>query len=142
VYNLVIIYEDMAAGKRAKHFCENLMRDLDEASLGIKDLWSFKVLDIPHVRRTAAEASAIADVVILALNGHAELPDGIKAWMEQWSKQEADRKPILLALFGASDDTQEAVVATRAFLGAIAETAGLTFLHTRRQAAMEDPLAA
>jgi hypothetical protein len=139
---VVIIYENTVTGKRANHFCENLMRELDGTTLGIKDLWSFKVLDIPHVRRAAVEAAAMADVVILALEGHAELPDGIKTWMEQWAGPEAartvDQSPILIALFGTSDDKHKAVASTRAFLGALAETAGLAFLHTQGQALAKD----
>jgi hypothetical protein len=146
VYNLVIIYENATTGKRANHFCEQLIQELGEATLGIKDLWSFRVLDIPHVRRSAAEAAAMADVVILALDGHDDLPDGIKTWVEQWGGQVAARpvaqSPILIALFGAADDKQKSVGSMRTFLGAIAETAGLTFLHTLRQPTVEDQRAA
>jgi len=141
---MVIICEDMATGERANHFCENLMHDLRETTVGIKDLWNFKVLDIPHVRYVAAEAATLADVVILALDGHAKLPDSIKTWIEQWGEQMAartvDQSPILVALFNTSDDKQGAVASTRAFLGAIAEASGLTFLHTLRQPAVADLL--
>jgi hypothetical protein len=139
---MVIIYENAATGKRANHFCEQLIQELDGATLGIKDLWSFKVLDIPHVRRAAAEAASMANVVIVALDGHAELPDGIKDWMEKWAGGVVGRSPILIGLFGAGDDKQEAVASTRAFLGTLAERARLTFLHTLRQAPGEDRLPA
>jgi hypothetical protein len=142
VYKLVLIYEDMLAGKHANHFCENLLQELGDTTLGVKDLWSFKVLDIPHVRHAAAEAAVVADAVILALEGHAELPDGIKTWMEEWGGRVAarvvDQNPILIALFGASDGSQQAVASTRGYLGEIAETAGLTFLHALRPATVED----
>jgi len=139
---MVIIYENAATGKRANHFCEQLIQELDGAALGIKDLWSFKVLDIPHVRRAAAEAASMANVVILALDGHTELPDGIKDWMEKWAGRLVGHSPILIALFGAADVKQEAVASTRAFLGTLAERAGLTFLHTLSQAAAADRLPA
>jgi hypothetical protein len=142
VYSLVIVYEDIATGKRANHFCDNLMQELGESALLAKDLWSFKVLDIPQVRRVAAEVAAAADVVILALDGHAELPDGVKAWLEEWVGRPAGRKPILIGLFSAGDDGQGTAASTRAFFSAAAETAGLTFLHTREHALAEDRSAA
>jgi hypothetical protein len=138
VCNAVIIYEDMVTGKQANHFCENLMRELGGTTQWTKDLWNFKVLDIPHVRCAAEEMAAVADVVILALHGRAALPDGIKAWMEKWARRVLDRKPILIALFNTSDDERGIAASTRAFLGTMAETAGLPFLHTRGQALVED----
>jgi hypothetical protein len=142
VCSAVIIYEDIETGKHANHFCENLMHDLDGTALWTKNLWSFKVLDIPHVRCAAAEMAAMADVVILALHGRAALPDDIQAWMEKWAGRVVGRNPILIALFNTSDDGQETVASTRVLLGTMAETAGLTFLHTLGPALVEDRTAA
>jgi hypothetical protein len=146
VYKLVIIYDNMESGKHANHFCDTLLQELGDTTLGTKDLWSFRVLDVPHARHTAAEAAATADAVILALEGDTELPDGLKAWMEEWTgrvaSRVADQNPVLIALFGACDGRQHAVASTRAYLGAIAESARLTFLHTMRQACVEDQRAA
>jgi len=142
VYSLVVIYEGVDSGKRANYFCESLMREIGEATLFTKDLWSFKVLDIPQVRHTAAEVAAVADVVVLALDGNTKLPDGVKAWMEEWVKRVGDENPILIALFNPSDVGQETGASTRAFFSAVAETAGLTFLHMPGQTITEDGLSA
>ena len=142
IYSLVVIYESVESGKRANYFCESLMREMGDSTLFARDLWSFKVLDIPQVRSVAAEVAAVADVVILALDGNAQLPDGVKAWMEEWVSHVGDENPMLIALFGPSDDGQETEASTRAFFRAVAETAGLTFLHMPGQTIAEDGLAA
>ncbi len=86
-------------------------------------------LDLLDVRRAAIEAAAIADVVILSVDGSSELPDEIKAWLEEWAGRLFDRSPILIALFSGAYKKHQAAL-TQDFLGAIAEACGLTFLHT------------
>ena len=130
VYSMVTIFEDPLTGIRAKNFGENLMRELGDSKLWTSDRWKMKMLDFADVRRAATEAAAIADVVILALDGHAELPDSTKAWMEQWGARLFDASPILIALFSVTDERRGAVHSTMNFLGTFAETCGLTLLHT------------
>jgi len=46
-FNVAIIYEDGAAGKRAKHFYDRVIRELvDECDFSL-ELWSFQVLAVP-----------------------------------------------------------------------------------------------
>jgi hypothetical protein len=45
-FNVVIIYEDRAAGRRAKHFYDNLIHDLEDECDFCLDLWNFQVLAI------------------------------------------------------------------------------------------------
>jgi hypothetical protein len=142
VYSMVVLYQNPMTGIRAKHFSENLMRELGDTMLWTTDIWDFKLLDLADVRRAATEAAAIADVVILALDGHVELPDGVKAWMEEWGGRLVDGGPILIALFSAFDAKQKAMASTRAFLATIAETCGLTFLHTLGESVVEYRLVA
>jgi hypothetical protein len=130
VYSMVTIYENPMTGIRAKHFGENLMRELGDTKLWTSDMWKMKMLEVADVRRAATEAAAVADVVILALDGHAELPDSTKAWMEQWGARLFDASPILIALFSVSDGRRGVVHSTMGFLGTFAETCGLTLLHT------------
>jgi hypothetical protein len=137
VYSMVIIYETKVTEIRANRFSENLMRELGEAMLWTTDLWELKMLDVPDVRRAATEAAAVADVVILALDGHAELPDSSKAWMEGWGGRLFDGSPILIALFSVTDNKRRALASTMAFLGTFAETCGLTLLHTLGESVVE-----
>lgn len=127
---MVIVYENAVTGIRANHFSQNLKQELGETILWTIDLWEIKMLDIPDIRRAATEAAAVADVVILALDGRMELLDGFKAWIEEWGGRLCDKSPILIALFNVSHNKHSAVASTRAFLGTIAETCGLTFLYT------------
>ena len=64
-FNVTIIYEDGAAGKRAKHFYDRVIRELvDECDFSL-ELWNFQVLAIPEIGNSAAKAAAQADFVIL-----------------------------------------------------------------------------
>jgi len=137
VYSMVAVYQNPMTGIRAKQFSENLVRELGDTKLWTRDIWDFKLLDTPYIRRAATEAAAVADVVILALDGHVELPDGVKAWIEEWGGRLGAGGPILIALFSAADNKQKAMASTRAFLGMIAETCGLTFLHTLGESVVE-----
>jgi hypothetical protein len=137
VFSMVVVYQNPTTRIRANNFGDNLTRELGETSLWTRDIWDLTALDIPDVRRAATEAAAVADVVILALDGHVELPDGVKAWVEEWGGRLVDGGPILIALFSAADTKQKAMASTRAFLGTIAETCGLTFLHTMGESVVE-----
>src|SRR5271165_3304783 len=49
IFNVVIIYEDSAAGKRAKHFYDSVIRKLvDECDFSL-ELWNFQVLAFPDI---------------------------------------------------------------------------------------------
>ncbi len=73
-FNVAIIYEDNAAGRRAKHFYDKVIRELvDECNFSLK-LWNFRVLAIQEIGNSAAHVVAQADFVILSMHGKAELP--------------------------------------------------------------------
>ena len=55
-FNVAIIYEDGAAGKRAKHFYDRVIRELvDECDFSL-ELWSFQVLAVPEIGNSAAKS--------------------------------------------------------------------------------------
>src|SRR5258708_4764768 len=45
-FNVVIVYEDRAAGRRAKYFYDNLIHELEDECDFSLELWSFQVLAI------------------------------------------------------------------------------------------------
>jgi hypothetical protein len=85
-FNVVVMYEDGPAGRRAKHFYDKLVHELEDECAFSLHLWSFQVLAIPELRESAIESAAQADFVILSLHGKAGLPVDIREWIETWSK--------------------------------------------------------
>ena len=59
-FNVAIIYEDGAAGKRAKHFYDRVIRELvDECEFSL-ELWSVQVLAVPEIGNSAAKAQTLS----------------------------------------------------------------------------------
>jgi hypothetical protein len=55
-FSVAIIYEDSAAGKRAKHFYDRVIRELvDECDFSL-ELWNFQVLAVPEIGNSAAKS--------------------------------------------------------------------------------------
>jgi len=114
----VILYEDFLAVERAEAFCEKLKRKLDLDASSLKEAWSFQSLhQFPNIARiTAEEAAEDADFIILSLDGVAELPAHIKAWMEIWGRLVGDRRHALITLFNKFSIGKGACAATKAYL--------------------------
>ena len=82
-FNVAIIYEDSAAGKRAKHFYDRVIRELlDECDFSV-ELWNFQVLTVPEIGDSAAKAAAQADFVILSMHRKAQLSVRTRDWIER-----------------------------------------------------------
>ena len=47
-------------------------------------MWNFDVLMIREVRKAAASAARKADLLVVSVSGHAELPSTIAAWFDMW----------------------------------------------------------
>jgi hypothetical protein len=114
----VMIYEDLLAVERAESFCEKLMRKLSLRACCRKEAWSFQLLQqFPNIARlTAEEAAENADFLILSLDGFAELPAHVKAWMEIWGSRVGNRKHALITLFNKSNEREGTVASTQAYL--------------------------
>jgi hypothetical protein len=124
---VVIVYEDVQTGRRAKLFCDKLICELKNECVFSLQLWSFQVLAIREIREPAADSITQADFVILSLHGKARLPGRIRLWIEAWSRQIFDGRPALIALVDKSvpRDGQEAL--TLAYLKGVAKTNRLAF---------------
>jgi hypothetical protein len=101
-FKVVVIYEDGPAGRRAKHFYDKLIHELEEECAFSLQLWSFQVLAIPELRESAVESAAQADFVILSLHGKAGLPVDIREWIETWSKLIIGKDLALITLVDKS----------------------------------------
>src|ERR1700674_503421 len=127
-FNVAIIYEDGAAGKRAKLFYDRVIRELvDECDFSL-ELWSFQVLAVPQIGNSAAEAAAQADFVIISMHRKAQLSTQTRDWIERWSGLITDNKSALVDQPGIRHGT---VASTLDYLRKVADRKGISFYtHT------------
>jgi hypothetical protein len=111
MFRAVLIYQDLAAGKRANEFCDKLARRLEDDCGISQQMWNFNVLAVPEIRNIAASAAAAADIVVLSISSATALPAKVKEWIEMWLWLVDLTRPALVALFGSPSGTNEAVVA-------------------------------
>jgi len=130
-FNVAIIYEDGAAGKRAKHFYDRVIRELvDECDFSL-ELWSFQVLAVPEIGNSAAKAAAQADFVILSMNRKAQLSAQTREWIERWSGLITDNKSALVALLDQPGMKRAKVASALDYLRKVADLKGISFYtHT------------
>ena len=130
-FNVTIIYEDGAAGKRAKHFYDRVIRELvDECDFSL-ELWSFQVLAVPEIGNSAAKAAAQADLVILSMHRKAQLSVQTRDWIERWSGLITDNKSALVALLDQPGMKRGTVASTLDYLRKVADRKGISFFtHT------------
>ena len=130
-FNVVIIYEDSAAGTRAKHFYNRVIRELvDECDFSL-ELWNFQVLAFPEIGNAAAKAAARADIVILSMHRKAQLSVQTREWIERWSGLIGDDRSALVALLDQPGMSRGTVASTLDYLRKVADRKGISFYtHT------------
>ena len=130
-FNVVVIYEDGPAGRRAKHFYDKLVHELEDECAFSLQLWSFQVLAIPELRESAIESAAQADFVILSLHGKAGIPVDIREWIETWSKLIIGKGSALVALVDKSTTRGGTNASALAYLKGVAKRTEVDFFgHT------------
>ena len=121
IFKAVLIYENLAAGVRARWFLERLARASGKTLE--EQMWNFDVLGIREVRNEAANAARKADVVAISASGRLKFPGAVWAWVDMWLWLLEDENPALLALFDSSESPNVASVC--AYLRCIAQRAGI-----------------
>ncbi len=130
-FKVAIIYEDSAAGKRARHFYNRVIRELvDECDFSL-ELWNFEVLAVPEIGNAAAKAAAQADFVILSMHRKAPLSVQTRDWIERWSGLITDNKSALVALLDQPGMKRGTAASTLDYLRKVADRNGISFYtHT------------
>jgi hypothetical protein len=123
VFKAVLIYENFAAGVRARWFCERLIRALDGTLE--EQMWNFDTLRIREARNAAASAARKADVVIVSVSGHTQLPGTIRAWLDMWLWLHKKENPALVALFDSP--ARRSIGSICAYLSSIARRSMIDF---------------
>jgi hypothetical protein len=130
-FNVVIIYEDIAAGKRAKHFYNRVIRELaDECDFSL-ELWNFQVLAISGVANSAAQTATKADFGILSMHGKAQLSAETRDWIERWSGLISDNRSALVAMLDQPGMRRGTAATTLDYLRKVADRKGISvYTHT------------
>ena len=129
-FHAVIIYQDISAGRRAKHLYDWVIQELAGAYNPSLELWSFQVLALPEIGNLAAQAAAQADFVILSMRGKAPLSVQTRDWIERWSGRIYEYKPALVALFDQPKRWHRPAASTVPYLRSVADSAGINFLYS------------
>ena len=79
---IVVIYEDFASGKRAKHFAERLAEQHGCACRLTESLWRSDLLEYPPIAAEVAREATGCDYLIVALHADRVLPLAVQLWIE------------------------------------------------------------
>ena len=108
-FDLVVAYEDLETRNRALHLYDHLAQQLLDDYDFQCSWWKFDHLANATLRQQAAEAAVEANMVILSIRAHDELPRTHKLWLEDWISRRHHRKAALVVIVaGASKAEREA----------------------------------
>jgi len=121
-FDVLIAYEDLETGKRAKKAYDFLVENLGGDCRFTNRMWKFEVLGIPNLREMAINDCAEADLIVISCHG-ANLPAEVQAWIELWLR-EPHRPFALVAIFDQEGDSAD----TRHYLAGVCKRGKMEFL--------------
>ena len=130
-FNVAIIYEDNAAGRRAKHFYDKVIRELvDECNFSLK-LWNFRYSQFRRLGIRPRMSPPKQTSSFFQCTAKLSFPAQTRRWIERWSRLIADRKPALVALLDQPETRRGTVDSTLGYLRNVADRKGISFYaHT------------
>ena len=123
--NVVILFEDIAAGKRAKKIYDCLVLHLKDFEFDY-EVWKFDILENAKLQELAASDAAAADIIIIAMHGDTEFPAHIKAWFDLWVGQNGNPM-ALVVLYDVYPTETSAPARTRGYLESVAQRGNMDF---------------
>ena len=144
-FDVVVIYDDRSAARRAMRFFSELVREFGDEFEFHCDLWRFDWLDLPQVRAAAVLESSVADLLIVCAQCDADLPGPVKDWLNRCIAEKTPGSGGLVAMLESHRSAYDIQTRTRHFLQSAANRGGLDFfLHevdlpeTRRELTSKD----
>jgi len=126
IFNVVIAYEDFETGKKAKKTYDHLIENLGQEYRLSNQMWKFDVLEVRGLREMAAKDAMKADIIILSSHGSHALPEGVRAWIQDWLSDKGNTL-ALVALFDSETEDPETARATRNYLAEVAKRGQMEF---------------
>jgi hypothetical protein len=126
-FKVVIIYEDLETGLRAKQLQDRLLSQDQGGGKFSQELWSFEVLSLPEWREAAARAAAHADMVIVSVHGRGKPPASFNACLAGFLQYQPAPGGALVAMFDREDVSDLDRETWRILLSHVAQETGRTF---------------
>jgi hypothetical protein len=128
LFQVLVVYEDFAAGRRANDTCSFLLAQLGGEFELRSELWKFEVLRDPEHADMAAAEALEADAIIVATHGTKPLPAEVTSWIDRWLPLREGRTGALIALLGGGPNPQQVLPPAYGYLEKVAKAANMDFL--------------
>lgn len=129
-FDLVVAYEDTDTRNHALHLYDHLAQQLLDDYDFQCSWWKFDHLANPVLQQEAADSAVDANMVILSIRSHRELPPVQKAWMEDWITRRQHRKAALVVMIADTSEPEREAAPVLAYLRNAARIGGMDFfLH-------------
>ena len=125
--NVLVVYDDLAAGLLSKDLYDRLVQRFDPACPFTLIAWSLSALTLPELARAAADDAAKTDLLIVAVNGETILPSSIKSWISRSVRRVRSHAGALVAQLHGIVRTDQEITPAYGCLKHIAEDFGVDF---------------
>jgi len=126
-FDLVVAYEDLETRNRALHLYDHLAQQLLDDYDFQCSWWKFDHLTNKTLRQQAADAAVEANMVILSIRAHDELPRTHKLWLEDWISRRHHRKAALVVMVAGTNAPGHEAAPALAYLQNAARLARMDF---------------
>ncbi len=125
--DVIILYEDLVTGLRAKETIDRIARQLEMDAEFTINLWRFELLRSPGVRRRVVREARQASLILFSAHGREDLPAEVKQWIEEWREQQQSDYCAFVVLLDACEKQVDNPVLT--YLERTATEAKLGLFH-------------
>lgn len=137
--NMVILYDSIGAGKRAKELCDRVVAGLGAAYTLNCHCWNLSMLQSPVAAQFVARETTQSPCLMVAVNANVTLARPLEAVLGQCARAMRSAGTALVAqLHGIPKENEEHAPAYRR-LKQIAANAGIPFFSEVIETAADDP---
>jgi hypothetical protein len=97
--NVLVAYDNLVSGIRAKDLCERLAQHFKPTCQLTLSFWSLSALRLPQLAAAAADEAVQTDLLIVAVDGDATLPPPIQSWIRRSTRRLRSHAGALVAQF-------------------------------------------
>ena len=125
--DVLIIYDSVRSGKRAKDLCDRLAQRLPRNCRLNLSVWSLSALQLPTLAQAAAGEAEHAALLIVAVNGDETFPRHVKTFLHRCARAIHAADGALVAQFHSILKMNEELCPAYGCLKQIAHHTGLRF---------------